>query len=185
MANFYSPHYSPQASATSVQVGFGIGPSGHLDGTRDCHYARYRAVTGSFVVPIGFASGDTMRFFTLHSSDRIVTLAYTSEGAIAPATNSTIGLFEAGINHDGPVVDPNIFDAGFNFAATVSNANKFDAGDLDTYDRGKPMWELAALGGQSYTSDPHENWDLAVIGAGTTITASGICFFKANYMSGD
>jgi len=139
-------------------------------------HGRYRMVTAKMVIAtIGGTSGDIVRCFSLPSNSRVMTMSVASEGT---STNYVcdVGVYLAGGNHDGAVVDSNLFGAITPSTSITSEAGEFgldifETGALNAEDRGDPLWHQCAVGGGSDTVDPRVNYDICLTSTTTLITA--------------
>ncbi len=105
---------------------------------------------------------DQVRLATFKSSDRILELFQTMDG-LPSAGNQDLGFYESGVNHDGPIINngDEFLDA-FVVTGAVARVDKFDGNDFADEDRGKTIWELLVVAGQTYTEDPLLNIDLVL-----------------------
>ncbi len=77
-------------------------------------------------------------------------------------TTFHVGLYKKGDADDGAVIDVDLFGSTIDWSGAIARTDYFtEAGTLDNWDRGKTLWELAAIGAASYTSDPRETWTIA------------------------
>jgi hypothetical protein len=189
MANFYSNHFGVGGSAAalpeSVPTPGRFAPPGY-GGSPVKH--RYGVIDFSAAGAGSFADDDVVAFFPIKSDTRIIDLRLSANAAFNTATTCTLdlGLHEAvpGSGAVSTVIDLNLFCTLVNIDATaIAGIDAFtEAGTLADIDRGKTAWELADIGGGTYTADPRETWlitgTLQVAGA---VTAGGILTLEMRY----
>ena len=83
------------------------------------------------------------------------------------------------------MIDDDLFASALDVTSAIARTESFkEATTLGDTDRGKTLWELAAIGAASYTADPMEDWDLV----GTTDTGTNAALklsVEIVYTSGD
>ena len=182
MATRYSDHFSTTGDDgdpldMQVRVSAGIG-HGRL------RYKRARA-NGLFT------TSDTVRMMTFHSSDRIIELWLSYDGAnTAGAVN--VGLYLSGPNHSGAAVSAALFATALN---TTTLAIRTDimgepasaliavAGEEEV--RGLPLWQQINYGSTTISEDPMTEYDLVITPTTTIAGADSLMTLEAYYTSGD
>lgn len=180
MATLFSNHYGTGQANTSVSTGY--------KASAGINHARARIKQARITVPIGGTGGtanDVWRLMTFKSSDRIFSLLVTVTGT-GGAGAAHLGLYKAGANHDGAVIDTDLFASALSLINAIARVDQFkEAATLEDEDRGKTLWELADEGAGTYTSDPMEEWDLTAEISTTTTTAATEVLVEVLYTSGD
>lgn len=186
MARVYSPHFTSQTVAAltdtpAIEAGY--------KASAGIAHARLRTkiVHGS-VGTVGMASGDELRLCRFKSSDRIISIKGASDGG-STTYAADLGLYLAGSNGDGAVVDADLFAS----ALAMATGFAFDAVDnllleattLTDEDIGKTLWEMAAIGAATYTEDPKVEFDLVLTSTATGTAAINEYLFVVQYTSGD
>lgn len=153
--------------------------------------AHARTRTTYATVDAAPTTSDTVIVALLKSSDRLIDIKLATDGA-ATAGALNIGLASADLSNDSislTVIDEDLFAS----AQSVVTAIAFDAagsvfdeaGTLDdVMDRGKTLWELAALGAASYTEDPGLTFAITA-DPSTTVNAATEMGFLITYVAGD
>lgn len=147
--------------------------------------ARLRDKRASIVIGTAAGIGDVLRMMRFKSSDRIFEILLSTSGGSAGAAD--IGLYKAGRAHDGAVIDADLFGSAVTTSGTVARVDQFkESTTLKDIDRGKQLWELVTIGAAvTYTSDPMEEWDLALTMT-TAITVSlQTLVVEVKYTAGD
>jgi len=180
MATFYSNHFSTTASTYDGQVRIPVG-EGH-------GRVRYKKMQWLPDVATTTAA-DVIRMGQFKSNDRIIELWVYSPDCGASGT-ADIGLHLSGVAHDGAAVDIDLFETTpLAINGAVARAEFYTDAVLTDGERGSTLWEAAAVGAASYTSDPGVQFDLTMtIGTGhTAIATDGSDFvqIEAFYTSGD
>ena len=154
MATFFSDHYTADGDNLLALV------AGYRPSTGISH-GRMRVKTAYFRIETATATNaDIIRIAPFKSGDRVHRIIYSNDGA-ATAGDMDIGLYAAGRNHDGAVIDDNLFADALDITSAILQVDEFkQSTTLDDYDRGKPLWALAAIGGGSDTVDPVLDYDL-------------------------
>ena len=176
MATYFSDHFSSDGSNKStadMQIRASAGIShGRL---------RYKKAS---IDSVDTANGEQIRLAQFKSSDRIIEIYVTGDGTPS-AGNMDLGLYKSGAAHDGAVIDDDLFASALDVTSAIARTESFkEATTLGDTDRGKTLWELAAIGAASYTADPMEDWDLV----GTTDTGTNAALklsVEIVYTSGD
>jgi len=126
--------------------------------------------------------------FSLRSGDRILDMNYSTL-TLDDTTSITldIGLYKAGAAHDGAEIDLDLF-TNVDDVSTPDDIRVdalLQATTLSQIDRGKTLWEMADIGGGTYTTDPGELWDIcAAFNLGSTLVA-GTLMMECTYVAGD
>lgn len=164
MATFYSNHYTAGTPNDVVTPNVGLAPdnprvkvtSGWKHATT--RYSRAEILMTSLANP---AATDFVRMMSLKSSDRLIQLFVLGVGNTTTAGN--IGLYRAGDNHDGTVLDADLFASAL-LLTTVTRADIFkQATTLADEDRGKQLWQLVNIGVPStFTTDPNLTFDIGI-----------------------
>lgn len=149
-------------------------------------HARTRtSVARATVGTAGMTSGDEVRMLRLQSGDRLLRLEYASDGG-ATTYAANLGLYLAGPAGDGAAVDADLFSTALALASGSALVDTFvEGGDLTDEDRGKTLWELAAIGDGTDTQDPFVEYDLVFTSTATGITVVNELLLVATYTSGD
>lgn len=124
---------------------------------------------------------DEIRFLTMKSSDRLLELRASLPAAWAATTlTAEVGIYLAGENHAGAVVDVDLFDATFEMDDTHARADVFINAALLDEQRGLPLWGLLGL-----SADPNVLYDIVwTISVLDTVTAQSNMLVEAIYKSG-
>jgi hypothetical protein len=195
MASYFSEHYAAKSSATvaipqAIPISQRIAEPGLSRAylMRDRVALDFRGIPEQTEGANTLVAGDTFRLMTLRSSDRIDTIYgfIPSSGAgdwnSSGANSWNLGLYESGANHDGNVIDAALFCSNLSFTTAVGAYQDWlvEAGTIDGYlDRGKPLWELAALGAANYTEDPLIEMDLVL----TLIAITGTMLAHGSWLA--
>lgn len=130
----------------------------------------------------GTTAADVFRMFgPLHSGVRLYDMLF-QVASTPSAGDIDVGLHLSGVNHDGAVVDADLFEDGQLVTSGLSLAGVFTGASLTNLDRGKTLWELAALGAATYTSDPNVFFDITVTTATGWTTASVEFLMVADFL---
>ena len=176
MAVYFSDHFNSTSGATSLADPTQIVSAG-VNGGR----LRYKKGTITDTV----TSGEVMRFFTMKSSDRLIELHISSDGG-SDAGAVNVGIYLAGTNHDGAVVDADLFGSAVTISTAIDRTDAWtESTTLDGTDRGKALWAQAAVGAGSDTSDPGVLYDICCVASTTFTTADSIITLEAVYTAGD
>lgn len=123
------------------------------------HPGKEVAVSIGRVQVDGTANGDVLRVIrSVPSSARIWELWATIDppsGGNISAGNVDIGVYLAGLNHDGAAVSDNVFESAQSVTSGLVRADAFKGASLTDLDRGKPLWELLGL-----SEDPVTLYDI-------------------------
>jgi len=151
--------------------------------------ARVRTKVFQLTVPVGhdMTTNDVIRMGTIPSGDRIGDIRLSSTALTATAPIVDVGLYLAGTNHDGAVVDADLFVDDLTLSAQDQTDAFTEATTLIGADRWKFAWELAAIGAGSDTTDPRVEYDLCILVTNTSsaqATADGQVVIEVDYISG-
>lgn len=182
MATYYSDHFSASGDdgdSLDVQIRASAGVShGRV------RYKRSRA--GGL-----FLDSDTVRMMTFKSSDRLLEMYLTTDGA-SSAGAVNIGLYLTGANHDGAVVDADLFATALTTSTLTTRVNVLGEADSaliavagEEAVEGQALWAQAAYGAGSDTSDPQTQYDIVVTPSTSHATTDIILTLEAYYTSGD
>jgi hypothetical protein len=180
MATFFSDHYTTGLDQTSL-------PTLRSDVIPDANKKHGRARISRATLTVTTAtSADDLRFLTMKSSDRLHWIGVWTDGEL-DATAGDVGIYLTGDDHDGAVQDVNLFVDPLTLTSPIDT---WDSGECFTQnvlggeDRGKPLWEILAVGDGSDTEDPNLLYDLAI-----TLTANntvvGVTVMEVCYTAGD
>lgn len=173
MATYYSDHFSTSAGATSVD-------RNHRPVVAISH-GRLRYKRGKILFTP--AANDIVRMFSMRSGDRLIELLLTADD-FGGAHTVNVGLWKAGANHDGAVIDADLFASAVDVgtAAVARTDVMLEAGTFTLpVGRGSPLWELADAGAGTYTADPDETWDVGIEVASSTSPAASDVVLEAYY----
>lgn len=187
MTDFYSNHYSAEVGETghfttlSTPVRF-LSPG--------IKHSRVRRTAAYLTVPAAqdLDDDDVIRLLDLKSSDRLIELFFSMDANWGATTTFNVGLYKKGSANNGAVIDEDLFGSAIDWSGEIARVDYFDeAGTLDDWDRGKALWELAAIGAASYTSDPGEIWTVtAQTTQDISATAAAVeMLVEAYYVAGD
>ena len=136
--------------------------------------------TGVGVLPVS----EELRMGTFRSSDRLFDLRLSTSSA-APSTGLVnIGLYKAGVEHDGVGIDADLFASVVAVTTVLSRTDVLvESTTIASYRRGLHLWEMADLaGGVTYETDPREDWDI-VISVSTEVNAAQTFLLEADFVS--
>ena len=187
MTTFYSDHYSADQGATGHFTTL-VSPFKTVAVGKK--HGRLRRSACYLTVPSGqdLADDDVIRFMDFKSSDRLVELLFSMDANWGATTTFNVGLYLKGSADDGAVVDEDLFGSAIDWSGAIARVDYFtEAGTLDNWDRGKTLWELAAIGAASYTEDPQTTFTLtAQCSQNISATAAAVeMLVEAYYVSGD
>jgi len=188
MAIFYSDHYSPLVGETnhfttinSIQPAVNVG----------FKHSRVRRTSCLLSVPSGqdLGSADQIRLFDLSSNDRLIEIRTSMDGNWGGTSTFDLGLYTKGTADDGAVVDINLFGRASDWQNAIARTDDFTTGALDTWDRGKALWELANIGVAATTYGTTTNAIWTVVATTTqdiSDNSSAVEFMaEAFYVAGD
>ena len=122
------------------------------------------------------AIGDIISIADFHSGQRINGIKISADGELGAVTTFDVGLYVAGQNGTvGAVVDVDLFETTpLDLSGIVDRGEAFVGGILVGTDRGKTLWELAAVGAATYTVDPKVEFTIALtaVGAAAAVGAN-------------
>lgn len=187
MSRAYSNHFNSNATpgvATGLTDTIAL-DTGRRIGAGEGHARRRTKVARVQVPTAGMTSGDELRLMQFKSGDRVFSILVTAAGD-STTYAADLGLYKSGARHDGAVIDADLFGSALAMASGVARVDEFtQATTLGNADRGKTLWELAAIGAAAYTSDPLEDWDLVLTSTATGTAAVEDIVVEVEYTSGD
>lgn len=162
MARHYSDHFHATGVAATLAGTLPLDNSVKIDAGR----AGAPRMIKRARVNIGTAAqiGDEIRLLTMKSGARVYEVRLVSDGG-ATAFTADLGIYKAGANHDGAVIDADLFGSALvvSTAITYANSDQFiESAVLTDQDRGKYLWQLADKGDGTYTADPVEQWEFVL-----------------------
>lgn len=130
---------------------------------------------------------DTVRMMTMRSGDRLRSLTLSTDAnSTAGAVN--VGLYlRGGPSHGGAVVDADLFASAVDTTTAALDQTDVlvEAATIVGTDRGKTLWEMAALGDGTDTSDPVVEYDIVITPSTSLTVADSILVLEAEYVAGD
>lgn len=111
------------------------------------------------------ALNDTVVLATLPSGARVTGIRVTTNTTSATGALH-IGLYKApavGRDHvpaAANLIDNNLFADALGVTTAAARVDAFAEAALNDIHRGLRLWELANVGGASYSADPMEDWDI-------------------------
>jgi len=179
MTVWYSDHYGADGdNDTSIASPPVVVPVGIKHGR-----VRYNraTITG---LPLQTAP-DVLRFFTMKSGDRLLELLLSSDGG-SGAGAIDVGIYLAGTDHTGAVVDADLFASAQAISTAIERTDIFnESAVLQHEDHGKTLWALAAIGAGSDTVDPEVLYDICGTVTTSFTTTDSILTLEAYYTAGD
>lgn len=175
----------------AILYGSAVGSTGGniRQSTRSFAHARMRETLSNFDgTP---TTSDELVIGLFKSNDRIKDIRFGTDGAATTAAFD-LGLWEVEVRNEAlslTVIDQDLFASARSATTSIgfsANTSVFsESGTLDDFmDRGKSLWELAALGAASYTEDP--GLDVAIVVKPTaTFNAATEMIFSVEYVAGD
>ena len=187
MADFYSDHYSADQGDTGHFVTL-ISPSRIVPVGKK--HARLRRTAAFLSVPSGqdLADNDVLRFMDLKSGNRLVELFFSMDGNWGATTTFNVGLHLKGAANAGAVVDEDLFGSAIDWSGAIARVDYFtEAATLDNWDRGKTLWELAAIGAGTDTVDPMAMYTITATCSQDISATSALVemLVEAYYIAGD
>ncbi len=189
MTDFFSNHYGPAVGATD-HFTTQVNPRALV--SPGLRHSRVRRSAAQLTVPNGqtMADNDVIRLLDLKSGDRLVQLLFSMDANWGSTADFNIGLYlKNGPANDGAVVDEDLFAGQIDWSGAITRVDYFDGanGSLDDWDRGKTLWELAAIGAGSDTSDPQVVYTVATTNSSNNSDAAAAVEFlcEAYYIAGD
>jgi len=182
MATYFSNHYtSTGIEQTAVDAGFRV--SAAISHGR----VRYKRADATGL----FLTTDTVRMFTMQSGYRLLELWLSSDG-YSGAGAINIGLHKSGNAHDGLVIDADLFATAQTTSTIITRTNMLSEGGsaaiavaTESAVNGLPLWQLAAMGAGTDTSDPGESWDFTITPSTSHTTNNILLTLEAYYTAGD
>lgn len=175
MAEYFSDYYAPFATDvtaldTDHKNDAGLGHS----------RMRYARLKTSLSVAVTAVAPDVIRLKTVKSSDRINAIFVSSTGA-STVFAANLGIYLAGLDHDGAVVDADLFASALALNGGLARVESFaESAVLTDEERGDMLWELLGL-----TEDPKLLYDLAWTVTGAVTTATEVTIVELFYTAGD
>ena len=184
MSRAYSDHFDPTGAVSALSGTTTFDKT--LKVSAGIAHARERVkIAHATVGTAGMTSGDELRLMRFKSTDRIIKLYYASAGA-STTYAANLGLYLPGTAGDGAVVDADLFGNALALASGAALTEAFaESTVLADEDRGKTLWELAAVGAATYTEDPKTDFDLVLTSTATGTGAPEVLVVIAEYTSGD
>ena len=144
-------------------------------------HSRLRKMRPSVTLPLSpvFAIGDVARMATFKSADRIFAILVNNDGN-STLTAVDIGVYLAGLAHDGNVVDVNRFASALAINAPGNRVEGFTEDTLLGPDRGNELWRLLGL-----TEDPFVSYDIALTATAAVATGDELVRLEIDYTSSD
>lgn len=175
MASIFSDHYNSSGTVAAGQGALAeeLAFDSQRRPAKGLKHARGYWSRGEVLCGTIAGIGDEIRFFDARSGDRLLQLFVVSDGGCT-AGAMDIGLYKSGRNGDGAVIDADLFASALAVSSAIAFVDEFkEATTLGDVDRGKTLWELAAVGAGSDTVDPMD--DYAVVGTVTTAFTVAVC----------
>ncbi len=187
MTTLYTDHYSANQGATGHATTL-ITPSKIVDIGKK--HSRIRRSAAFLTVPdaTDLVDDDIIRIMDLKSGDRLIELFVSSDADWHTIATFNIGLYLKGAANDGAAVDEDLFAFEHDWVNEIARVDVFDqATTLDDWDRGKTLWEQAAIGDGSDTVDPQTTYTIAATATAniTVVNAAVEMLFEAYYVAGD
>ena len=188
MADFYSDHYSNDQGVTGHFLTL---LTAHKSVSVGKSHSRVRRKACYISVPSGqdMADNDVIRLMDFKSSDRLTEIYASMDANWGSTADFNIGLYLKGADNAGAVVDEDLFAGQIDWAGTIARVDYFNGanGSLDEWDRGKPLWELAAIGAGSDTVDPMVTYTLATTNSSNNNAAAALVemLIEVYYVAGD
>ena len=187
MPDYYSEHFAPLSSQTQAPAGSALRGQRAAPGIAHARVYRSQARIDFRATSITLATTEVVRLFPLHSGDRVLDLRLSNQVAWAGTTlTCDVGLHTIGDSHDGTALDADLFASGQDLLTTLGQADLLvtGGGSVTNSDRGLPLWQMAALGSPTYSSDPFATWDLTLtFQTVSSITVKGIILAECWYTS--
>lgn len=184
MTVFYSDHFSAD-----------MGDTGHWSTLASPDkivnvggkHARLRLNAARVLVPstADLADNDEIHFCDMRSSDRLVELYISCDAGWHTTATFNYGLY---LKSTGVAVDEDLFAAAYDQVNEVARGDIFDqATTLADWDRGKTLWELAAIGDGTDTVDPQVIYTIVATASAnlTAMAAETEMLLEAWYIAGD
>ena len=124
-----------------------------------------------------FGIGDVCRMMTVKINDRINAMYISSTGA-STATLLDIGVYIAGLAHDGAVIDADEFASAFDVNAGVNRTEcMLESGATVVGRRNMPVWEICGYASEAAARaavGPGGEIDICVTATAAVATASEV-----------
>jgi len=184
MARYYSDHFNATGTVASLASSVGVALDTQFKPAVSLAHPRLRRKRAHLNIGTVATIGDELRLMKFKSSDRLYNIIIQATGATAAAAD--IGLYKSLPLHAGDEIDKDLFATALALTAEASANNRMlEATTIALKDVGKTLWELADLGGPTYTSDPMEEWDLVMtVTTSFTVAVNDMVIF-ADYTAGD
>lgn len=188
MADFYSDHYSNDQGVTGHFVTL---LTAHKNVAVGKSHSRVRRKACYISVPNAqdLADNDVIRLMDFKSSDRLTEIYASMDANWGATTTFNIGLYLKGADNAGAVVDEDLFAGQIDWSGTIARVDYFNGanGSLDEWDRGKELWELAAIGAATDTVDPLTTYTLALTCSQDISAAAALVemLIEVYYVAGD
>ncbi len=183
MPSMYSDHFSATGVVATLAGEITLDMQKRL--SAGLGHARLRYKRAHINVGTAAGIGDKLRLMQFKSSDRLAQLFVTSDGGCTAGAGD-LGLYQSGLEHDGAGIDADLFASALVVSAAIARVDEFkEATTLGDGDRGKTLWEQAAVGAASYTVDPGGSFDLVMTITMAVTVAVVDLVFEAIYTSGD
>ena len=184
MTVFYSDHYSADMSATGHWSTL-LAPAKQV--TVGKKHSRIRRSAAWCLIPAtaDLADNDEIHLLDMKSSDRLIELFVSCDAGYATTATFNYGLYDKAT---GLAVDEDLFAAAYDQQNEVARFDVFDQADtLADWDRGKTLWELAAIGAGSDTVDPQLVYTIVATASAnlTAMAAETEQLIEAYYIAGD
>ena len=178
-------YYGSAVSGSTNLLSGGIVPQS----TSSIAHARFRVTMST--IDATLLSGDQVIVGLFKSGDRFLDIRYFTDGGGTTGAYD-LGLYEATVTPSGistSVVDQDLFVSAQITSVLLGYGSSFsvmiESGTINPIvDRGKTLWEMAALGAATYTEDPGLTFALV-----KTMTASQDAAnksgFRIDYVAGD
>jgi len=184
MTVYYSDHFSADMGAT-----------GHWSTKLDPNkivavgkkHSRIRRTAAWCLIPstADLADDDEIHLFDMKSSDRLLELFVSCDAGYHTTATLNYGLYNKAT---GLAVDEDLFAAAHDQVNEVARVDVFDlATTLADWDRGKMLWELAAIGAGTDTVDPQLTYTIVATASAnlTAMAAETEQLVEAYYIAGD
>jgi hypothetical protein len=184
MTLFYSDHFSADQGETGHYT-TKLSPDKIV--TVGKKHSRIRRTAAYYTIPAStdMADNDEIHYFDMKSGDRLINLFFSQDANQGATATYDLGVY---LKSTGLEVDDNLFAAADDWAGAIAREDLFtQATTLDNWDRGKTLWELAAIGGGSDTVDPQVMYTIvATATANITVVDDAVeTLVEAYYIAGD
>lgn len=189
--NYFSSWYSSGAAGTDPGDAQTVLADPHRAIPAGVLHARSRLnICFADLDAVTLAEADTVRFCTMKSSDRIVSIRVSTDGVFTDTTDMDLGIYDVGDDeaHDGALVDKDLFGASFDLGGSgAAPTDVLTNGIIGFTDPGRmQLFQMAELGSYSAPDaavDPLISWD--IVGTIDTVsTAEGEILVIVEYTAG-